>query len=298
MHELVFSTRTTLPSRTPDVLDRNKALLDTAEGYVYKSADGNDLGAYVFRPEGSPPPSGWPSALFFFSSTWDTGLLSQFAPHALYLASRGMVGVLIDYRVAYRHPGASPLDAMQDARSAIRWAREHAAELKFDPSRIVGIGGSAGAHAILSAAMLRRFLEADGENTAVPCAPNALILFSPVTDTSRNSGAGFDRFPDKSAARHADLIAAVRSRLPPMLIFHGTADRVVPFANSRKFRRRNWWHRNLCRLRPFEGKGHGFFNFNVSVRVYELTLSEIDAFLVELGFLPTNPDDNGVPRLG
>jgi acetyl esterase/lipase len=89
---------------------------------------------------------------------------------------------------------------------------------------------------------------------------------------------------------NADLIAAVRSRLPPMLIFHGTADRVVPFANSRKFRRRNWWRRNLCRLRPFEGKGHGFFNFNVSVRVYELTLSEIDAFLVELGFIDPDPD--------
>ena len=297
MHELTFSPRTTLPTRTPDVLDRNQALLEKAEGYVYKTVGGEDLGAYVFRPGGTPPAGGWPSALCFFSSSWDSGLVSQFAPHALYLASRGMAGVLIDYRVASRHAGATPADAMQDARSAVRWARENAAELQFDPCRVAGIGGSAGGHAILSAATLRGFPEADGENVSISCIPDLLVLFSPILRTTRRGSAIAARFPDRRSARNADLLRAVRRRLPPMLLFHGTADRVVPFADSTDFRRRNWWRRNVCRLRSYEGQGHGFFNFNVDVRLYELTLTEIDAFLVERGFLPPNPDDDGVPRL-
>ncbi len=297
MHELVFTTRTTLPTRTPDVLDRNQTLLSSAEGYVYKTVDGADLGAYVFRPPSPPPPTGWPAAFFFFSSSWDSGLVSQFAPHALYLISRGMASVLVDYRVGSRHPGATPHNAMEDARSVIRWGRENAAELRFDPSRFAGIGGSAGAHAILSAAILRKFRDFPGENPSIPCSPNLLILFSPVTDTSPRGGVPADRFASPSDAREANLLLHVRKRLPPTLIFHGTADRVVPFASSKRFVSRNWWRRNPCRLRSFEGKGHGFFNFNVDVRNYEITLTEIDAFLVEYGFLPPNPEDDGVPRL-
>lgn len=63
------------------------------------------------------------------------------------------------------------------------------------------------------------------------------------------------------------------------------------------FKKKNWWRRNPCRLLTYEGHGHGFFNFNVDVRLYELTLNELDKFFVERGFLTPNPDDDGVPRL-
>lgn len=296
MQEIFFSQRTTLPTRTPDVLDRNYALLQQAEGYVYKTVSGSDLGAYVFLPRNEEPPaSGWPVALFFCSSTWDNGLVSQFAPHAIYLASRGMAGILIDYRVSARFPGSTPMQAAADARTAVRWTREHAVDLGIDPHKVVGCGGSAGAHAILSAAL---FSETDdpGEDASISCSPDLLVLFSPILDTSPK-GIFSERFPDVKSAQRTSPMRGVRRKLPPMLIIHGTADRVVPYEHSVRFRKKNWWRRNVCRLMPYPSQGHGFFNFNFDVRLYELTLNDLDRFLVERGFLGANPDDDGVPRL-
>lgn len=296
MEEIFFTQRTTLPTRTPDVLDRNYALLQQSEGYAYKSVQGTDLGAYVFRPqEGEAPAGGRAAALFLCSSNWDNGLVSQFAPHALYLASRGMTGILIDYRVTARFPGCTPLDAMADARSAVRWVRAHAKELDINPKRIAGCGGSAGAHAILSAA-LRKDGDDPADDLSVSCVPDALVLFNPILDTS-TKGVFSEKFPDAKAAGRASLMRHVRRRLPPMLIIHGTQDRVVPYEQSVRFKKKNWWRRNDCHLLPYEAQGHGFFNFNFDVRLYEHTLNDMDRFLVAVDFLTEDPEHDGVPRL-
>jgi acetyl esterase len=296
MEDIFFSQRTTMPTRTPDVLDRNYALLQQSEGYVYKTVQGTDLGAYVFRaPEEGAPAQGRPVALFFHSSTWDNGLVSQFAPHAIYFASRGITGILFDYRVTARFPGCTPLDASADARSAVRWVRAHAKELGVDPQRIAGCGGSAGAHAILSAGLLKDGDDPD-DDPSVPCAPDAFVLFSPILDTSLK-GVFSDRFRDAKTAKRASLMPLVRRRLPPMLIIHGTQDRVVPYEHSVRFKKKNWWRRNECHLLPYEGQGHGFFNFNFDVRLYEHTLNDMDRFFTALEYLAENPDYDGVPRL-
>lgn len=72
-----------------------------------------------------------------------------------------------------------------------------------------------------------------------------------------------------------------------MLLMHGTADRLIPFDSTRAFARkmRRWFRRNDCRLLPFEGCGHSFFNFNVDPRLFEATLNQADQFLVEKGFI-------------
>ena len=294
---------TPMPSRPPltravdplSMMDRNRTLLGDTSCYAYKQADGVDMEAYVFPVPGQAPPAGRPAILFFYSSTWDSGLVSQFAPHALYFANRGMQPILFDYRVTSRFPAATPGDAIADARSAIRWARRHAEDLGINSAQLVACGAAAGAHAILAAAMLKDF-DDPADDHAVSCIPDAFVLFSPILDFSKR-GVGRSKFHDKKMARRADLMKHPRRKMPPMIIFHGTADRVVPFENSQRFRRKMWWRGNTCKVRPFETQGHGFFNFNVNPRLYELTISEADAFLVEKKFLPPIPDDDGTPRL-
>lgn len=273
----------------PLPIDRNRELLKTGRQEIYKSIHGVELPVYIWGPDPAHAPAGPKSvAAFFFSSGWDNGQVSQFAPHCVYLASRGMVTLAFDYRLASKH-GTGPHEAMADARSAIRWIRLNAIEMGINPGKLVAIGGSAGAHAAASAVMLDGRYDEPGEDSGILSAPNALILFNPILDTSK-SGFGLDRFPSPADAKAANLTRAIVPGLPPTLIMHGTADRVVPFDGSYEFARKSSKKKNFCKLIEFEGQGHGFFNFNLSFEMYEQTLMAIDQFLVELGFIDPDPN--------
>jgi acetyl esterase/lipase len=192
-----------------------------------------------------------------------------------------------DYRVSARH-GTSPVEAMADARSSFRWLRLNAVELGINPGKIVGAGGSGGAHIAAASALLNDFDE-PGEDPMISCAPNSLVLFNPVLDTSKK-GFGFDRFPSPDIAKRASLMNAIAPGLPPTVIFHGTQDRVVPFDTSFEFARKMKKKKNACELVDYEGQGHGFFNFNVSFDLYQGTLNVMDDFLVTQGFIEADPE--------
>lgn len=55
-------------------------------------------------------------------------------------------------------------------------------------------------------------------------------------------------------------VAHVKPGIPPTIIFHGTADKTVPFENAERFTKLMKEAGNTCELVPFPGKGHGFFN--------------------------------------
>ncbi len=274
-------------SKLPPI-DRNRELLKTAREETYKTVGNTALSAYIWEPEADKAPP-YPKSViaFFFSSGWDNGQVSQFAPHCVYFASRGMVAMAFDYRVSAKH-GTGPVEAMSDARSAFRWLRLNAVELGINPGKIVGSGGSGGAHLVASAAMLKEFDE-PGEDPMISCAPNSLALFNPVLDTSKK-GFGFDKFPSADIAKRANLFNAISPGLPPTVIFHGTNDRVVPFDASFDFAKRMKKKKNPCDLVVYEGQGHGFFNFNVSFELYQGTLNILDDFLVAQGFIEPDPD--------
>jgi acetyl esterase len=275
-------------TRIPPI-DRGRELLKTAREEIYKTVDGVNLPVYIWEPESDKaPPYPKSVAAFFFSSGWDNGQVSQFAQHCVYFASRGMMTMCFDYRVSARHQ-AGPLQAMADARSAIRWIRMNAVELGVNPGKIVGVGGSGGGHAIASAAILSGF---DDPSDAVDSSPvpNAVVLYNPIMDTWSKRAFGPERWPDNSSRKAADLIRAIKRGFPPMLIMHGTGDRVVPFEGSYEFARKSAKKKNICKLIEFEGQGHGFFNFNLSFEMYEATLMAMDEFFVELGFLEPDPN--------
>ncbi|MFC1763358.1 glycoside hydrolase family 97 catalytic domain-containing protein [Planctomycetota bacterium] len=255
---------------------------------VYKTIGDVELKMHVFKPAGHQITDQVPAIVFFFGGGWSGGTPKQFYQQARELADLGMVAMSADYRVRSRHK-TTPFEAVTDAKSAIRWVRQHAQELGIDPNRIVGSGGSAGGHVAACAGVIED-LEQDGENLSISSVPNALILFNPVLDTTaRGLGldrVGVDRQTEASPCHH------VRPGLVPTIVFHGKADTTVPFENAERFTRLMEEAGNECKLVAFEGKGHGFFNsvfFRPKLKDpsdYEACMQESVAFLTQHGYLP------------
>ena len=257
------------------------ATVDGATSHVYKSIGAEALRLHVFSPSSPAAPA--PGIVFFFGGGWTGGSVTQFVPQARYLAQRGMVAIVADYRVFGRH-GTSPFEAMADAKSAVRWVRSHAVQLGVDPNRIAAAGGSAGGHIALSAAVFDSFDEA-GEDRTISSKPNALVLFNPAVDTTHSTPAVLlERFG--SRGRDGSPIHHVHPGLPPTLILHGRADTTVPYADVTAFCAEMKKLENQCRLVGYEGATHGFFNPRVGDdKWYRETLQEADRFLTGLGYL-------------
>ncbi len=264
---------------------RDREILKDATTYVYEERPEGELVAHLFGME-APTETPRAAVIFFHGGLWDTPTPSQFVPHCLHFASRGALAIAAETRTASKHR-TGPLEAIEDARSLIRWVRENAQALNVDPDKVV-IGGAAGGAFLALLATLPTAKVLPPVN-GVSTMPQALILFSALVNTSVK-GPAMDRFPNPKEAKKHSPMALLRRKLPPMLFFHGKSDRITPFDEVEKFRRKMRWRSNKCQVLDFERADHSFFNFNVSHRNFELTIGAADRFLAELGLLP--PDEN------
>ncbi|MCB1229962.1 MAG: alpha/beta hydrolase [Verrucomicrobiae bacterium] len=275
-----------------NVIDRDAELLASAESVVFKQLEQEvGLKAHVFFPDGERRGAKRPALLFFFGSGFDAGRVTQFAPQAMYFASRGAVSILIEYRTSQQH-GASPIAAMQDARSAIRWVRFYAEPLGVDPSRVIAAGALAGGTLAAAAAMKSDLPDDETDPTDIDGRPDATVLFSPLLSIGKKGFASeaFER--GGVALKEGAIIDLVAKGLPPMLILHGTGDRITPIDTVEKFAHRMRKKKNNCLLIPFEGRQHSFYNLNVDPITYDACNAEIDEFLVGTGFLDPAPEDS------
>jgi acetyl esterase/lipase len=269
--------------------------LPGARAETYKHIGKTNLKLYIYSPKGPAPTNGHPAIVFFFGGGWATGTPQQFEKHCQYFASRGMVAITADYRVASRQQ-VKPAQCVADAKSAIRWVRQNAARLGIDPNRIVASGGSAGGHLAACTAVMPG-LDEPGEDTSVSAVPNAAVLFNPVLvmaplDGQPLKGFGAQLNAERLGVEPALLSPAhhVRAGAPPTIIFHGRADTTVPFATAEAYAARMKAAGNRCELVGFDGQGHGFFNYGrEGNRFFRETLKQTDEFLASLGYLSGPP---------
>lgn len=144
---------------------------------TYKSVEGTDLKIWIFEPDGHKASDSRPAIVFFFGGGWRQGTPGQFRHQAKHLAARGMVAMAADYRVLNRQ-GVKGHKCVQDAKSAIRWARANAKRLGIDPNRLAAGGGSAGGHLAASTATLPDHDDPSGDKS-ISSRPDALALFNP-----------------------------------------------------------------------------------------------------------------------
>ena len=109
---------------------------------VYATPDGEALAADAYLPDAKQPA---PVIIAMHGGSWKRGVRSAYKYLGPFFAARGYALLTIDYRLATDLKNLYPA-AVDDVRAAVRYVREHAAELNVDPNRIVLMGDSAGGH--------------------------------------------------------------------------------------------------------------------------------------------------------
>ena len=254
------------------------------EAHVYKLVGERALKLYVEKPAGWKSTDRRPAIVFLHGGGWVGGGPNQFKEHSAYFASRGLVCVQVEYRLLSKNDSAPPITCVHDARSALRWVRNHAAELGIDPQRIAGAGGSAGGHLAAHAGMVDTGDDPQ-DDKKISAKPNALVLFNPVLDNGPGAwGANRvgDRYPEFSPAHN------VSRDDPPTILFLGSEDKLIPVATFEQLRDNLKAAGVRCDLHVYLGQGHGFFNAN-NRKYYALTVIEADKFLASLGWLKGPP---------
>jgi acetyl esterase/lipase len=166
-----------------------------------------------------------PAVLLFHPGGWTEGAPSIVYDAARHFASKGIVGIAVQYRLS--GAAATPADAFADACSAFLYVRQNAGSLGVYAQHIAAYGESAGGQlAALSAT--RGCPAKDGI-----WRPQLLMLQSPAVDpTSANwfgrilKGAPVDPYRPILFADH---------NTPPTLIVQGEADTVTPLVLARMF---------------------------------------------------------------
>lgn len=269
--------------------EREREMLRDAATYIYQERPQGPVHTHVFFPM-EPISEPRPLVVFFHAGFWDVSAITQFVPHALHFASRGAVAVVAETRTQQRHGTGAP-EAVEDARDLIRWLRHNHDTFAIDPEKIVVAGAAGGALSALLTGMPKpkRLVSSDG----LSCMPQAMVLFSALVQPASHKTAA-SRFPKHRVDKSLNPMSLIRRKLPPMMFFHGKADRVTPFSEVARFCRKARFWGNRCVLMDFEQADHSFFNFNVNARQFELTINAMDRFLTERGLLsappPSDPD--------
>ena len=244
--------------------------------YTYKESGGQPRQMEIyFPPQHDPKTAKVPGLILFHGGGWTGGSLAQFRTVCDYFAGRGLVTATVQYRMLTKAEAAA-LPAgetrkrvcITDAKSAIRWFKQHANELGVDPSRVITGGGSAGGH-ISVLATTNPGLNDPHDPPGIDTTVVAYLLFNPAFS------------PDDGQDQEVDVLRHAEPTLPPAIVFFGTND---PW-------KKGWdtLYGKLVRegnktidLQIAKNQAHGFFNRDPWQTVCILAA---DRFLVDQGLL-------------
>lgn len=252
------------------------------EDRLYKKTSQGELTLHFSLPVDWKASDKRPAVVFFFGGGWTSGSYEQFVSQSDYFASRGMVAASADYRIASIHH-TTPDKCVEDAKSAVRYLRGHAAELGIDPDKIVAGGGSAGGHIAACTALIDAF-DADTDDKSISAKPNALVLFNPALNIDELAAQRKASPEDKARAEAITPNRFINAKTPPAILFFGTDDGLKSGADGYLAKAKPLGLR--AELWTAAGEKHGFFNRAPWAQV---TVKKADEFLVSLGYLKGEP---------
>lgn len=255
---------------------------------AYNKAGGVATKLDVWYPRDNDKPT--PTVVYIHGGGWifgqKEGAVYQFLPYL----EKGWRVVNVEYRMvsdAYA-PGA-----VEDTRCALRWIYRNAAQYKFDTSKIILTGHSAGGHLSLITAMLpfnskfdnRCFADAAfGEPEMKPAAVVNWYGITDVNDLLEGKNQKnyavmwFGSLRDRDElARELSPLSYVNKNNSPVITLHGDKDSVVPFDHGKRL------HESLDKagvknkLHTVKGGDHGMFTKQQYVDAFEQIWPFLDA---------------------
>ena len=247
------------------------------EKILYKNTEEGELYLFVYKPSEFDIKKKYSCIVFFHGGGWNSGNPEQFDRQSRYFASRGMVAISVEYRIRNKH-GTSPIQAMEDAKSAIRFIRSNAKLLSIDSNKIAAAGGSAGGHLAAVAGNIDLF-DNSNEDLTISSKPNLLILYNPVLHNGR-------KWPWIDNPSNASPYDNISKGAPPTIILTGTEDKIIPVELIENYKKRMESIGSRCDVIFYEGAEHAFFNRGQD---FIDTLYESDIFLNSNQYLSGPP---------
>ncbi|MGI8965369.1 MAG: prolyl oligopeptidase family serine peptidase [Limisphaerales bacterium] len=246
------------------------------EDVIYGRKFGTALTLDIFQPE---KPNGC-GIVFVVSGGW-------ISAHEIILPQFYEPFIARGYTVFAVVHGSQPKfqipEIIQDMHRAIRFIRFNGKKYGIDPHRIGVTGGSAGGHLSLILATQGGPGASDAkdpidrESSAVQCVacffpPTDFLNYGKPGESAVGEGvlapfkAAFGKVPKTAEAKQKfgkeiSPIYSVTSNLPPTLIFHGDADKLVPIQQAESFVKRAEEAGASAKLIVKKGEGHGWKNW-------------------------------------
>ena len=212
----------------------------------------------IYLPDDAVAP--FPVIFYVHGGGWYLGSKREGALECIIDATKhGYAVISVDYRLV---PTVSYPEFIFDVKTAVRWARAHAAEYGFDPEHFGMVGDSAGGHITLTMGFTGNWVEYEGEEfgwegestklQAICSMFGRSMLYADHDAWYRESGvrrttgapvsAGGEsprnmfelafNTTNKTLMRIISPYHMVHKDIPPTMLQHGLSDAVVPYQHS------------------------------------------------------------------
>ncbi|MBK6263839.1 alpha/beta hydrolase fold domain-containing protein [Marivirga sp. S37H4] len=229
---------------------RNQHLIES-----YKTINGLNLEMHLFLPDSNLFNSSRPTIVYFHGGSWSEGKPDWFFEAGEYYAKKGYVAAAVEYRIKARH-NTLPFEAVKDAKSSIRWLREHADKFNIDANKIIVTGNSAGGHLALCTALVENWNE-ESDDIKYSSMPNIVMVNSGAYDlTIENSKWITLNSDDKDIVKEISPNYLLKSNMPNMLLIHGEKDSNTPYETAVYFRDKMKALGNNIEFHTIEEAGH------------------------------------------
>lgn len=204
----------------------------------------------LYLPE-KRPEKPLPLIAYIHGGGWEGGSKDEAGVTLQFMQQGGYAGASIGYRLTQEARWPAQI---HDVKAALRWLKAHAAEHGIDPDKIALFGISAGGHLVSllgTSAGVKDLEGAEAGPGELPriacvanfCGPANFITFpgqGSIIDPEKPGTAIFKLFGGPLSqhleeAKAASPVTYVSAGDPPFLHIHGTADKLVPYAQAEEF---------------------------------------------------------------